>query len=296
MTDLKGILIALVTPFAADGSVDEARLRSHVSYLVDSGVHGIIPGGSTGEFVALSREERKTVTRIVIDEVAGRIPVIPHTGALSTEEVIDLSRDAKDAGAAALMIIPPYFEPNTWDEILLHFQKISEAVDLPIMYYHIPETTGVSPTVEEFKQLAAVSNVKYMKDSSGNATFLVEFVQDEELDIQVFNGWDEITLGTYAIGAVGSVWGAANYFPDLAVALYQKAIVENDVAAAREVWSTIWKLEQPVLSSGGYGANVKAALDAAGLSVGDPRLPALPAPQAKKDELAAVLGSVKVGA
>ncbi len=290
VTTLHGILIALATPFSEDGAVDEPRLRSHVSDLVDAGVHGIIPCGSTGEFINLTKDERKLVTEIVIDEVAGRIPVVPHTGALHTAEVIELSQHAKDKGAAAIMVIPPYFEPNTWAEVLAHFQKISDSVDLPIMYYHIPETTGLDLTIDQFKELAAIPNVTYMKESSGNLSLLVELLEDPEIDIKVFNGWDEVTLATYAVGAVGSVWGAANYFPALAVALYETAVVKNDIAAAREIWSTIWKLEQPVLS-GGYVQNVKAALAAAGKPVGDPRPPALPATPGTVEALTTALAA-----
>src|SRR5215468_4664063 len=119
---LRGVLTALATPFAADYSVDVARLRALVDRSIDGGVHGVVACGSTGEFSALSSDERRLVVEIVIDHVAGRVPVIAQTGATSTAEAIRLSRHAQSAGADVIMAVAPYYEPLTVDETLTYLR------------------------------------------------------------------------------------------------------------------------------------------------------------------------------
>ena len=135
---LQGILPALVTPFTDDGSIDEAALRSLVSRLVAAGVGGLVPCGSTGEFTTLSSQERQHVTEVVAEAAAGAVPVVSQTGALTTKETVELSKHAEGAGCAAVMVVPPFYEPPGWADLLVHYETVAGAIDIPIMVYNIP--------------------------------------------------------------------------------------------------------------------------------------------------------------
>ncbi|GAA1010577.1 4-hydroxy-tetrahydrodipicolinate synthase [Acrocarpospora pleiomorpha] len=285
----EGIFPALVTPFTADGeSVDDAVLTQVVEFQLDAGVGGVIPCGSTGEFMNMTTDERKDVTEVVSSVVDGRVPVVPHTGALTTKETIDLSRHAERNGAAAVMVIPPYYEPVTWPEVLAHFRALSDAINIPIMYYHMPAATGLPLTREQFEELAAIENIKFTKDSSANAVQLGELFQEMPDKLKVFNGEDKLTFFGLTSGARASVWGAANFFPGLAVELYDAIIKKQDLPAAQEVWKRIWPIMTTV-GELGYQSAVKAGCEVVGLPVGNPRLPLLPAPADFKARLADVL-------
>src|SRR5262245_27806264 len=133
-----GILAAVVTPFTEDATaVDEAGIRRQVEHIIGNGVHGLVPGGSTGECTTLTTAERKRLAEAYIEAAAGRVPVVVGTGALSTAETVDLSKHASDAGAAAVMVVPPFYDAPSWDELLTHYGAVSDAIDVPIMYYNI---------------------------------------------------------------------------------------------------------------------------------------------------------------
>jgi len=142
-TQLRGVLTALATPFTADGTIDEASLRILVNRSIAGGVHGVVACGSTGEFSTLSSSERRLVVEIVVDQVAGRVPVIAQTGATSTAEAVRLSRHAQSAGADVVMTVAPYYEPLTIDETLSYLRAVAGSVDIPVMLYNLPVATGV---------------------------------------------------------------------------------------------------------------------------------------------------------
>ena len=140
----RGTYTVLVTPFSEDGSAIDARtLRRLVAWQIDQGIHGLIPLGSTGEFLSLSREERQEVIEICVDEANGRVPVLIGTGAESTFDVIDLSREAETMGADGVMIIPPFYSTPTEDELFEHYRRVGDAISIPIMVYNNPATANV---------------------------------------------------------------------------------------------------------------------------------------------------------
>ena len=140
---LRGVLTALATPFAADGSVDEALLRALVDRSIDGGVHGVVACGSTGEFSALTVDERRLVVETVVDQAARRVPVIAQTGATSTAEAIRLSRHAQSVGADVIMPVAPYYEALSVEETLTYLRAVAGSVDIPVMLYNLPVATGV---------------------------------------------------------------------------------------------------------------------------------------------------------
>ncbi|MGD0440067.1 MAG: dihydrodipicolinate synthase family protein [Acidimicrobiales bacterium] len=268
---LQGILPALVTPFTEDGPIDEVALSSLVSRLVASGVGGLVPCGSTGEFTTLSFQERKRVTELVIEAAAGAVPVVPQTGALTTAETVELSKHAEGVGAAAVMVVPPYYEPPGWVDLLGHYETVARAIAIPIMVYNIP-ASGTEMTVDRIDELASIPGVEYIKDSSADAVLLTHLLQEFGDRLGIFNGADTLSFCALAAGAAGAVWGAANFIPELTVELYRHLAVEKDLDAAQAVWERIWPICH-ILESTNYASAVKTACELAGVPAGPTRLP-----------------------
>src|SRR5262249_5863468 len=170
MTGWHGILAALVTPFTADDQVDEPATRRLVESLIEAGVHGLIPTGSTGEFPTLTLHERKRVVEVVVEAARGRGPAMPHTPAIATRDVLALSRQAEGTGAAGVMIVPPYYEALSEDEVRAHYAAVAQAVSLPIMLYNIPGASGFAFRPEFVLSLnAEIPTIRSVKDSTGDA-------------------------------------------------------------------------------------------------------------------------------
>ena len=164
----KGSLVALITPMRADGSIDEKAYAAFVDWQIAEGTSGVVPVGTTGESPTLSHDEHKRVTEIAIEVAKGRVPVIAGTGSNSTEEAIDLTRHAKEAGADAALIVTPYYNKPTQEGMFLHFSAIADAVDLPIIIYNIPPRSVVDMSVETMARLAAHRNIIGVKDATAN--------------------------------------------------------------------------------------------------------------------------------
>lgn len=271
--DLRGILPALITPFTADGSaVDEAALRVHVAHLVDAGSGGIVVAGSTGEFTSLTLEEREALLETVLDAVGGRVPVVAHTGAMTTAAAIRLSEHAATAGAACVMVVLPYYEPLTRDEVTGYLGDIASAVDLPLMYYNLPTATGVSLSVDEVGELARRGVIASVKDTGGDAAWFDQLLGRYGDDLQVLNGGDTLTFAALCAGAPAAVWGAANIFPELAIELYDTVAVQHDLVRGRELWARMRGL-LGYLEAAAYTARVKAASELMGVTTGPLRRP-----------------------
>jgi 4-hydroxy-tetrahydrodipicolinate synthase len=272
-TDLTGVLVALVTPFTADGTqIDSALLEAHVDRLIRAGAHGLVPGGSTGEFTTLTLAERKELTELVVKAAGGRVPVVAGTGALSTADALDLASHAAQAGASALMVVPPFYdavELGTFKELL---REIHEASQLPIMFYNIPSATGLSLTPAEIASLGEVEGVRYLKDTSGDAVALTELLQLHGDRITAFNGWDTLTFYGIAAGAKGSVWGATNFIPELSRQLWDTLAVDGDLERGRALWAKIYPICR-FLEQHNYAAAVKTGLELTGYPAGPVRKP-----------------------
>src|SRR5215475_15964607 len=161
---LGGILAAISTPFGADGEVDEGRLRSHVDFLIENGLHGLVPCGSTGEFAALTLDERKRVSEIVIEQAAGRVPVAPQTGSTRTAEAVELSKHAAAAGADAILVVQPFYEAPTRREVIEYFATVGEAAGIPVIAYNLPGATGMNLDRAFYQDLLQRTDaVKYVK-------------------------------------------------------------------------------------------------------------------------------------
>src|ERR687895_223959 len=155
-----GVLPALVTPFTADGdAIDAQALAAIVDRLVGPGGGGLVPGGSTGEFTTLTNAERRLLIEVTVEAAGGRVPVVAGTGALSTRETVELSVHAEQAGAAAVMIVPPFYDALSWRELLAHYTAVADRISIPIMYYNLPAATGVRLDAEQFRELRSAARV-----------------------------------------------------------------------------------------------------------------------------------------
>jgi 4-hydroxy-tetrahydrodipicolinate synthase len=275
-----GVLPALITPFTEDGSaIDTQALAAIVERLVGAGAAGLVPGGSTGEFTTLTNAERRTLVEATVEAAAGRVPVVAGTGALSTRETIELSAHAEQAGATAVMIVPPFYDALSWRELLAHYTAVADAIDIPIMYYNLPSASGVTLTAEQLRALP----ITCLKDTGGDATAATELIQTDGPTL--LNGWDTLTFAALAAGARAVVWGVASIVPEPCVELHRLLIDDIDLPAARKLWAGLWPLCQ-FLETQSYPAAVKTACGLVGDSTGPVRAPLLPLDDDATRELA----------
>ena len=271
MFKLGGVIPALVTPFTDDGnSVDEERLRRLIGHLIDLGVTGLVPCGTTGEFQNLSEQERRRVVEVTVDEANGRVPVIAGTGSSGTDLAIEKTRHAKDVGADAAIIVTPYYHKPANRGLYEHYRRIAEAVDIPIVLYNIPQVTGVPLPWQLVEDLVDIPNIAGLKDSSGELRFILTVLEKVGDRLPVVCGHDEVVLPAIAAGCSGMILASANVFPDYHLKLF-KAVQEGKLGEARQIQLTIQKMSRIIVKSGPVAT--KAALNMMGINVGPVRLP-----------------------
>ncbi|CAG8927583.1 unnamed protein product [Penicillium salamii] len=267
-----GVLAALITPFTDDGkSVDAGRFKAHIDNLFDAGIHGLVPGGSTGEFTVLSLEERKLVNELAVKYAAGRGPVIAGVGSTKTEEAVDLALHAAKIGVDAVMVVPPYYDPVNYEQLKELLSEIHQASGLPIVYYNIPSISGLTLSPDEIAGLSSVGVSSY-KDTSGNAPDFTELVFGHGDKIAAMNGWDTLTFYGMAAGNEAIIWGAANVIPEIAVELWNAIAVQNDIRRGREIWKKIWPICK-FLEAHNYSAAIKTGMELRGQKTGGVRKP-----------------------
>ncbi|KAH0042785.1 hypothetical protein KCU80_g2696, partial [Aureobasidium melanogenum] len=285
---LKGILVALYTPWTPDQSaIDAKALDEHIQHLIKAGVHGLVPGGSTGEFSAMTLEERKQLVEICVRSADGRVPVVAGIGTLTTKDGVELAEHAAKAGASALMVVPPFYDAVSVEQLHDFLLQLHQASNLPIMYYNIPSASGLTLTPTQIAGLSEVG-VKYMKDTSGNAPALTDLLLTHHNDITTFNGWDTLTFYGLAAGAKGSVWGTTNLIPELSVQLWETLAVKGDLVRGRELWAKIFPICK-FLESYNYAAAIKTGMEVLGVSTGGSRRPFALLDQKERAELAGLL-------
>jgi len=272
----EGIFSALVTPMTDAEEIDEGRLAQMADHLIrEGGVHGLIPLGSTGEYYALSADERERVVRTTIDAAAGRVPVVVGANGGSTREVIAYCRQAEQLGASGVMLAAPYYSLPTDDELYEHFRMVAESIGIPIMLYNYPGRTGVDMLPELIERLAEFDRIEYVKESSGEISRMSEIRRRCGERITVFCGCDTGALESFVLGVRGWVGGVVNCLPREHVKLYELAVLEGNFPAAREHYYRML----PVLSlmeQGKYTQLVKAGCGLMDQPVGPPRRPLLP--------------------
>jgi len=275
MKELKGICGASCTPFKEAGEkIDEDALKAHLDYLIEAGTHIILVCGGTGEFAYLRPEEKKRIVEVSSKHIDGRTALMVQTSAISTVDAINYARHAEDAGADGLLVLPPYFEGPDADGVYYHYEKISNAINIPIVTYNIPVHSGFDITPQFFKRLMEIDNIKFIKDSTGDFVRIRELIAAVGDKAKVFNGADPIAFESLLAGTVGCIWGAANVMPKECVQLYD-LIMANNLVKAKELWKRMLPANL-FFWSHVYNSSVKAATNLSGRSIGECRKPVLP--------------------
>jgi 4-hydroxy-tetrahydrodipicolinate synthase len=276
----------------ANEEIDCARLGAFADHLVRQGVHGLIPLGSTGEYYALSANERERVLRATLEAAAGRVPVVAGTNAGATRDVIAFSRQAEVLGCAGVMLAAPYYSLPRPEELLVHFRAVSNAIGIPIMLYNYPGRTGVDMSPEFIERLARLENVRYVKESTGEMPRITELLRRCGDHLGVFCGCDTIALESLMIGAIGWVGGVVNVLPAAHAKLYKLAVVNRDYVAARRLFFAMLPTLELMEGRGKYTQWVKAACGLMGHECGPPRRPLGPATKAECTQLREALRQV----
>jgi 4-hydroxy-tetrahydrodipicolinate synthase len=285
-----GIFPYLVSPVDdSTGKIREPVLRQLVDHLIACGVHGLSPLGSTGEVAYLSTEQRKEIVRIVVDAAADRVPVVPGVAAYSTIEAVQQAQAYFDLGVNGLVVMLQLVFPVSRTGIENYFRAVAESVPCPIVLYTNPGLYGVDLTPEIVESLSKVSNIRYVKDASGNTGRILTILNRVGDRISVFSASAHIPLLVFQLGGVGWMSGPACALPAECVRLYDLA-KQQRWDDALELQKSLWRLNE-LFQKYSLARCIKACLEIQGFQVGNPILPQEPLPPDAREEVRLVLES-----
>jgi 4-hydroxy-tetrahydrodipicolinate synthase len=285
---------ALVTPFNADGSLDEAGVSRLARRQIDLGIHFLVPCGTTGEVPTLTEAEQTRVVELVVAEARGRVPVLAGAGGYNTHEVIHAALRLKAAGADGILSVTPYYNKPTPEGLFQHYSAIAEAVKLPIIVYNVPGRTGCNVDPATMIRLSTVPHIVGVKEASGNVTQMCEICAGVADDFIVLSGDDALTLPLMAVGGRGIISVSANEIPGEMSKMVELA-EQGDFAGARAIHQRLL----PLLMVNFIESNpipVKSAMASMGLLLEVYRLPMVPPRPASKKRIEAVLQALVLGA
>ncbi len=271
----RGVFTVMITPIDADGKVNLPALAAFTDWQIREGVHGLIPLGSTGEFLSLSDQDWDDVARTVIQTAAGRVPVLIGTGAEDTREAVRLSCKAEALGADGVMIIPPFYSTPTDDELVTHYQTIARSISVPIMVYNNPATSNVDMKPELLARIAEIEGCDYVKESTLEVTRIRDIVRLAGDKMTPFGGI--LGFESFVMGAQGWVAVASNVAPAAMSRIFTLAADEKKYDEARALYLEWLPIIQAV-GGQAYVAGSKALLNHMGFAAGSPLPPRLPLP------------------
>src|SRR5712691_3019041 len=280
MARFGSVVTAMVTPFRHDHAVDYDGAQELASYLLDHGSDAIVVAGSTGESPTLTRKERAELYRAVGATVRGRGKMICGTGTYSTAETLALTQAAEDAGADGILVVTPYYNKPPQRGLIAHFERISDATELPIIAYNIPGRTATRIEHETLLKLAQRPNIVAVKDSTGDFQGISRLIAEAPPSFEVYSGDDWATFGYVCLGAVGVV-SVASHLVGPQIRQMIELIETGDVAAARKIHESL----SPLFNALFITSNpipLKAALEMVGRPAGEPRLPLVPVTQEER--------------
>lgn len=284
--NIEGVLPPVVTPFDESGDLDRDRTATHVRFLLEGGVHGLVTLGTNGEFPLLSGRERDSLVEIVVDEVDGDVPVLAGVGTPGTHETVERAERAAEAGADGLVVVTPYYFPVEDDALASHYRRVADAVACPIYAYNIPKRTGNAITEETLEELASIDGVAGVKDSSEDVGWLAR-ASETHPDLTFLAGSDDLLVDSLLQGCSALVSAVATVFPGPVVDLFE-AYDDGNAAVALERQRTIQEIKA-ALEGETLVPGVKAALSLRGFDVGSPRDPLPELDGRERDALAARL-------
>ena len=287
----EGLVTALVTPLR-DDHIDTGALEQLLEFQIASGVAGVVVCGATGEFGALTFDERYQLATEVRSTLDGRLPFIVHTGAVATRDAIALATHAEEIGAAGLLVSSTFGEPIIWRERRRFYEDIDAATSLPIMIYNTPPAGLLS--LGQIEDLASLANVSAIKESSGDAKLLGDVIAwSHENDFAVYNGFDSLISFGAASGAHGALVGVGNVVPREVASIWRDADAGNGRTEGTATWASLRTLIRFMEESGSYFALCKIGLKLSGIDVGEVRAPYLMPSEAEEHEFGEHLAAVR---
>jgi len=290
---LQGVFTALVTPFHADGSLDEEALRRVVRHQLAGGVAGVVPVGTTGEAVTLSPDEHVRVVEVTVDEVgraARRVKVIAGAGTNDTRKTAHLAKRCEEAGADAVLIVTPYYNKPKQDGLAAHFRAVADAVSVPVVLYNVPGRTACNLAAETVLELAQDPRFVAVKEASGNLDQVTEILRGRPERFAVIAGDDALALPICALGGDGVIAVVSNEAPALLVRLVEAALAGDRVEAAR-----LHARLHPLMKANFLESSpipVKWAVARIGLCEGHLRLPLTPLSASLQPKMEAILAEL----
>ncbi|MGN0639142.1 MAG: 4-hydroxy-tetrahydrodipicolinate synthase [Huintestinicola sp.] len=286
-TIFTGAGVAIVTPMNADGSVNYAALGELIEMQIAGGTDAIIICGTTGESSTLTDDEHRECIRYTIEKVNKRVPVIAGTGSNDTAYAIELSKDAEEMGADALLVVTPYYNKTSQRGLVAHYTAIADAVNIPIILYNVPSRTGVNISLDTYKILAEHKNIAAAKEASGNISAIAKLIAECGDKLDVYSGNDDQIVPIMALGGKGVISVLSNVAPKQTHDIAQLCL-ENNCAEAAKLAARYLRLANSLF----VDVNpipVKEALNMMGIAAGPCRLPLYEMEDAKKETLAAAL-------
>ena len=288
ITHIKGIIPAVVTPFTKDEELNEEGLGIILDRLIEKGVHGVFVVGSTGEFWALTVEEKQRIYRTAVEATRGRVPVYAGTSANTTWEAVLLSKIAQDEGADCLSVLTPTFISPTDDELFQHYGTIAEAVDLPVLLYGNPARTGVKLSTALVARLAETyENIVGIKDSTGDLTQSMDYMLKCPDDFRLIMGRDTLIYAALLHGAAGAIAASSNIAPEIAVGIYE-CFVAGDLDGALAYQRRLAPLRL-AFTLGSFPVVLKEGAEMVGLPAGPARGPIGSMSDEKRQQLRDIL-------
>ncbi|MBR3678978.1 MAG: 4-hydroxy-tetrahydrodipicolinate synthase [Oscillospiraceae bacterium] len=286
-TIFTGAAVALVTPFAADGSVDYDVLARLIDDQIENGTDALVITGTTGESSTLTEEEHIEVIAFSVKHTAKRVPVIAGTGSNDTACCIRLSKAAKEVGADALLLVTPYYNKTTQRGLVAHYTLVADSVDLPIILYNVPSRTGVGFSLDTIDTLANHKNIVAIKEASGNISFSAQVIERCADRIDVYSGNDDQIVPMMSLGAKGVISVLSNVIPQETHDMAQ-AMLDGDLAKAMELQIRYLGLINDLFIEVNP-IPVKEAMNLMGMNVGPCRLPLYEMADNNRDALRAEL-------
>ncbi len=270
LKDMTGVIPALLTPFDKDENLHEEGLRALIRRMLADGIHGLYITGSTGEGFLMDLEERKRAVEITVDEVAGKVPVMVHVGAISTKLSVDLTRHAYEAGADAISSVPPFYYRFGEAEIIEYYRALAEATPLPMIVYNIP-LAGLMG-YDTILKLAKIDNVKGIKYTASSHYEITKLKADLGEDFMIYSGSDEMAISGLLAGADGLIGSTYNVLADTFLSLYD-FYMKGDIAKANDVMKEAVEVILKMLSYGNLNALLKTLNRMRGVDAGYARSP-----------------------
>jgi 4-hydroxy-tetrahydrodipicolinate synthase len=288
----QGVYTALVTPFDERGDLDEGALRDLVDAQIEGGVDGLVPMGTTGESPTVTHEEHTRIVEIVVKQAAGRVPIIAGTGSNSTQEAVDLSRQAADVGADASLQVNPYYNKPTQEGLYRHFTQVADDGGLPVVVYNIPGRTAIMVENETMLRLARHERIVGVKEATGNFPSIMDLIRRRPEGFAVLSGDDNVSMPMIALGGNGVVSVASNLVPAHMSELISAAL-RDDMKTARKLHYRLLPLFKALFLETNP-IPIKAAMALKGLIKATYRLPMCPMSEAHHRELENVLTELGV--